>query len=143
MKSMSTLARPAELRESNEPIKRRQSKRGEVMQPQQPSRTRRNLFAESRSRRAIYAGLIFCVLAMLPLCWPMRRGAAQSAVLIPSSSNKPDPATLSLQTMNVDVLIDNQHARVRVLQIFDNHVSQPLEGKYLLALPPQASIADF
>jgi len=56
---------------------------------------------------------------------------------------KPDPATLSLQVMNVDVLIDNQHARVRVLQIFDNHVAQQLEGKYLFALPPQSSISDF
>ncbi len=45
--------------------------------------------------------------------------------------------------MNVDVLIDNQHARVKVLQIFDNHTSQILEGKYLFALPPAASIFDF
>src|SRR5882762_4858623 len=143
MKSMSTLARPAELRVSNDLIKRRQSERGEVMQPQQSNRTRRNLFAEFRSKRTIYAGLILCVLTLLPLCWPMRRGAAQSGVLIPTSGNKPDPATLSLQTMNVDILIDNQHARVRVLQIFDNHVSQALEGKYMFALPPAASVSDF
>jgi Ca-activated chloride channel family protein len=45
--------------------------------------------------------------------------------------------------MNVDVLIDNQHARVKVLQIFDHHTSQILEGKYLFALPPAASIFDF
>jgi Ca-activated chloride channel family protein len=45
--------------------------------------------------------------------------------------------------MNVDVLIDNQHARVKVLQIFDNHTSQVLEGKYLFALPAAASISDF
>jgi len=45
--------------------------------------------------------------------------------------------------MNVDVLIDNQHARVKVLQIFDNHTTQILEGKYLFALPPAASISDF
>jgi Ca-activated chloride channel family protein len=45
--------------------------------------------------------------------------------------------------MKVDVLIDNQHARVRVLQIFDSHVTQALEGKYLFALPPQASVSDF
>lgn len=69
--------------------------------------------------------------------------SAQSGVLIPSTSNKPDPNTLSLSVMNVDVLIDNQHARVKVLQIFDNHTSQILEGKYLFALPPAASIFDF
>ena len=45
--------------------------------------------------------------------------------------------------MKVDVKIDNQHAHVRVLQIFDNHAGQVLEGKYLFALPPQSSIADF
>ena len=45
--------------------------------------------------------------------------------------------------MNVDVLIDNQHARVKVMQIFDNHTAQILEGKYLFALPQTASIFDF
>jgi Ca-activated chloride channel family protein len=72
------------------------------------------------------------------------RSAAQSGALIPSSvKDQPDASILSLQVMNVDVLIDNQHARVRVLQIFDNHVAQVLEGKYLVALPPQAFINDF
>jgi Ca-activated chloride channel homolog len=71
------------------------------------------------------------------------RGSAQSGVLIPSTSDKPNSATLSLQVMKVDVLIDNQHARVRVLQIFDSHIAQALEGKYLFALPPQASVSDF
>jgi Ca-activated chloride channel family protein len=69
--------------------------------------------------------------------------AAQSGVLIPSPGGNPDSKTLSLNVMNVDVLIDNQHARVKVLQIFDNHTSQILEGKYLFALPPTASIFDF
>src|SRR5262249_38922862 len=45
--------------------------------------------------------------------------------------------------MKVDVLIDNQHARVKVLQIFDSHANQVLEGKYLFAVRPQSSIADF
>ena len=80
---------------------------------------------------------------LLPFCVSYRDGSAQSGVLIPSTSSKPDPATLSLQVMNVDVLIDNQHARVRVMQIFDSHSSQILEGKYLFALPQTASIFDF
>lgn len=87
---------------------------------------------------------VFIGLSILTsLCWALRHGAAQSGVLIPSTSSKPDAATLSLQVMNVDVLIDNQHARVRVLQIFDSHIAQQLEGKYLFALPPPASISDF
>src|SRR5215471_5095 len=38
----------------------------------------------------------------------------QSGVLIPSSTERPDPAVLSLDEMSVNVLIDNQYARVRV-----------------------------
>ena len=87
--------------------------------------------------------LLMVLALLLPLCVIYRDGSAQSGVLIPSTSSKPDPATLSLQVMNVDVLIDNQHARVRVMQIFDSHSSQILEGKYLFALPQTASIFDF
>ena len=87
--------------------------------------------------------LLIVVALLLPLAFSYRHSSAQSGVLIPSTSNKPDPNTLSLQVMNVDVLIDNQHARVKVLQIFDNHSAQVLEGKYLFALPQTASIFDF
>src|SRR5882762_8789428 len=83
------------------------------------------------------------ILVLTPLFWSLHHTSAQSGVLIPSTSDKPNPATLSLQSMKVDVLIDNQHARVRVLQIFNSHVTQALEGKYLFALPPQASVSDF
>ncbi|HXM36920.1 MAG TPA: VIT and VWA domain-containing protein [Pyrinomonadaceae bacterium] len=94
-------------------------------------------------RRATWLRILICLSLLLSLGWSLRHGAAQSGVLIPSTGTKPDAATLSLQVMNVDVLIDNQHARVRVLQIFDSHVPQQLEGKYVFALPPQASISDF
>ncbi len=69
--------------------------------------------------------------------------AAQSGVLIPTSEGKPNPKVLSLQLMNVDVLIDNQHARIKIIQIFDNHTAEIMEGKYLFALPPASSIFDF
>ncbi|OLE55474.1 MAG: hypothetical protein AUG51_03170 [Acidobacteria bacterium 13_1_20CM_3_53_8] len=93
--------------------------------------------------RAVGLRMLVCLLLILPLCWSARHGSAQSGVLIPSTGTKPDPRVLSLEVMNVDVTIDNQHARVRVLQIFDSHVSQILEGKYLFALPPEASVSDF
>jgi Ca-activated chloride channel family protein len=96
-----------------------------------------------RTPRTNYFRVFAFILVLLPLFWTLRHTSAQSGVLIPSSSDKPNPATLSLQSMKVDVLIDNQHARVRVLQIFDSHVTQALEGKYLFALPPQASVSDF
>jgi Ca-activated chloride channel family protein len=88
--------------------------------------------------------LIAVCLVAISICLPAPRATAQSGALIPVSvKNEPDSSILSLQVMKVDVAIDNQHARVKVLQIFDSHVGQVLEGKYLFALPPQSSIADF
>src|SRR5215468_1164002 len=75
---------------------------------------------------------------------PAAHGHAQSGALIPTTlKNEADASILSLQVMKVDVTIDNQHARVKVLQIFDSHTDQVLEGKYLFALPSQSSLADF
>jgi Ca-activated chloride channel homolog len=69
---------------------------------------------------------------------------AQSGVLIPSSiKDKPDEKILALQRMDVDILIDNNHANVKIRQIFDNKTDQTLEGKYLFALPNTSSIFDF
>lgn len=92
--------------------------------------------------------LIVCVVAGISIAFaallPVNYTNAQSGALIPVSvKNEPDSSILSLQVMKVDVVIDNQHAWVKVLQIFDSHTSQILEGKYLFALPPQSSIADF
>jgi Ca-activated chloride channel family protein len=88
-------------------------------------------------------GALLTVAMMLLIALPLAPGRAQSGALIPSSKDKPDASILSLQVMNVDVFIDNQHATVRVLQIYDNHTAQTLEGKYLFALPPLASVSDF
>jgi Ca-activated chloride channel homolog len=68
---------------------------------------------------------------------------AQSGVLIPSSTEKPDPNVLSLDEMSVNVQIDNQYARVRVVQIFGNHTNQAQEGKYIFLIPTTAAISDF
>jgi Ca-activated chloride channel family protein len=68
---------------------------------------------------------------------------AQSGVLIPSSTEKPDPAVLSLDEMTVNVLIDNQYARVRVTQIFGNRTERVQEGRYVFLVPTTASVSDF
>ncbi len=97
-------------------------------------------------RHSKLIALCLLVFGSLPLslCIPVIRSRAQSGALIPTSiKNEPDSSILSLQVMKVDVVIDNQHARVKVLQIFDSHRGEVLEGKYLFALPPQSSIADF
>ena len=68
---------------------------------------------------------------------------AQSGVLIAAGDDKPNEKRLSLAAMNVDVLIDNQFATVRVVQIFENHTAETLEGKYIFALPQAGSVSDF
>lgn len=68
---------------------------------------------------------------------------AQSGVLIPSSTEKPNPAVLSLDEMTVNVLIDNQYARVRVVQIFGNRTDRIQEGRYVFLIPTTASVSDF
>ena len=120
---------------------RRDAGPGSTGQANQPLRSGRA--ACPRSSRATGLRVFISLALMTSLGWSLRQSSAQSGVLIPSTSTKPDPATLALQLMNVDILIDNQHARVRVLQIFDSHVAQQLEGKYLFALPSRASISDF
>ena len=91
---------------------------------------------------AVNFSLYFCAVA-LNLFLAVVLVSAQSGVLIPTSEGKPNPKVLSLQVMNVDILIDNQHARVKIMQIFDNHTAETMEGKYLFALPPTSSIFDF
>lgn len=76
-------------------------------------------------------------------CLPFYFASAQSGVLIPLPSEKPDAKVLSLAVMNVEITIDNQHATVKVLQIFDNHTANTLEGKYVFALPSESLISDF
>lgn len=109
-------------------------------------RRAKTLYKKTERRKSIPAAtllLLPVLLLILATGLPFHPGRAQSGALIPSTKEKPDASILSLQVMNVDVRIDNQHATVRVLQIYDNHTSQTLEGKYLFALPPGASVADF
>lgn len=94
----------------------------------------------------ISAFLLF-IFAFLLL--PFYLASAQSGVLVPNNpatpnaESKPNPKVLSLAVMNVEITIDNQHATVKLTQIFDNHTSGVLEGKYIFALPMKSSISDF
>ncbi|MEP7337344.1 MAG: VIT domain-containing protein, partial [Acidobacteriota bacterium] len=98
--------------------------------------------SQQRKFTAFYIALSLMLAVALSL--PAAGSRAQSGALIPTTlKNEADASILSLQVMKVDVTIDNQQAHVHVLQIFDSHVSQVLEGKYLFAPPPQSSIADF
>ncbi|HYP28447.1 MAG TPA: VIT domain-containing protein, partial [Blastocatellia bacterium] len=68
---------------------------------------------------------------------------AQSGVLMPTRTGRPDPAILALDEMSVHVVIDNQFARVRVTQIFGNRSDTVQEGRYVFLIPTTASISDF
>lgn len=113
--------------------------------------------AETRRRRVIKIGfqpfrnslkkqfkssLRLCV-AAVQIFLIINLAVAQSGVLLPLPSAKPDSKVLSLAVMNVEILIDNQHATVKLMQIFDNHTASRLEGKYVFALPKSSLISDF
>ncbi|HKA22428.1 MAG TPA: VIT domain-containing protein [Blastocatellia bacterium] len=89
-----------------------------------------------------HVALMIAITFALALCAPAT-ARAQSGVLIPSSTEKPDPAVLSLDEMTVNVLIDNQYARVKVVQIFGNRTERVQEGRYVFLIPTTASISDF
>ena len=83
--------------------------------------------------------ILFC-----SLLTPVVTAWGDAGVLIPSSdTDKPDPAKLSLQDMQVSILVDNQHATVSVRQIFASHVGGVLEGQYLFGINPEALVSDF
>ncbi|MBI4911164.1 MAG: hypothetical protein HY823_00355 [Acidobacteria bacterium] len=68
---------------------------------------------------------------------------AQSGLLVPTSTGRPDPAVLSLREMAVELGIARGYARVQVRQVFENHTSSVQEGTYRFALPPSAAVGDF
>ncbi|MDQ6788338.1 MAG: VIT and VWA domain-containing protein [Acidobacteriota bacterium] len=96
-----------------------------------------------KSKNYLCLPLFICGLISSFLVLPFYFVKAQSGVLIPLPSEKPDAKILSLSVMNVEITIDNQHATVKIVQIFDNHAARNLEGKYVFALPQTSSISDF
>ncbi len=78
--------------------------------------------------------------ALLLATLPARPDAG---TLIPRDKDAPDPAILSLSEMSVDILIDNGDARIRIVQIFQNHTKNVEEGTYRFSLPTAATVSDF
>ncbi len=83
------------------------------------------------------------ILAIFLLIFAAVGTRSQSGVLIPLPKNIPDEKMLSIQKTDVQICIDNQTAKVKIMQIYENHTSQILEGKFVFALPESASVADF
>ena len=82
------------------------------------------------------------IACLLLLCLPAAL-CADGGVLIPRDKAQPDPAILSLEEMEITVVIDNGDARVFVKQIFANHTAAIEEGNYIFALPTLATVSDF
>ena len=95
-----------------------------------------------KSQKRLILGFIFAF-CLFTFAFQIYFAHAQSGVLLPVSTSKTEIEPLEIQTMNVSVLIDNQHATVKIVQIFDNQTDETLEGKYLFALPTNSSIFDF
>ena len=68
---------------------------------------------------------------------------ADAGVLLPNGKTQPDAQILSLDEMDINIIVDNGDARVFVRQIFANHTNRIEEGNYIFALPTRASISDF
>lgn len=87
--------------------------------------------------------LFLLVPALMVLLFVTVTSYGQAGVLIPTDTGSPDAGRLSLSEMTVQVNINNQFARVRVLQIYTNHTERILEGKYAFLIPTSAAISDF
>lgn len=81
--------------------------------------------------------VLFCT------AWCATAVLGDSGVIIASGKSAPDSSVLSIETMNVQIRIDNGHATVALKEVFHNHKNISLEGVYSLALPGNAAVSDF
>lgn len=80
--------------------------------------------------------LLLLLLAGLP-------ARAQTGLLVPTSTGRPDPRVLSLREMTVDVGIARGTARVNMRQVFENHTGEVQEGTWRFRLSPSGAVGDF
>ncbi len=69
--------------------------------------------------------------------------SAQTGLLVPTSTGRPDPRVLSLREMTVDVGVSRGYARVNVKQVFENHTGEVQEGTWRFRLSPSGAVGDF
>jgi Ca-activated chloride channel family protein len=100
----------------------------------------RALLARARARQLRCPRLSRLALASLLLAGTLR---AQTGMLVPTSSGRPDPAVLSLREMAVDVGLARGYARVNVRQVFENHTGAIQEGTWRFRLPESGAVGDF
>jgi Ca-activated chloride channel family protein len=69
--------------------------------------------------------------------------AAQTGLLVPTSTGHPDEAVLALREMKVEAGISRGYARVNVVQVFENRTGEIQEGTWRFQLPPSGAVGDF
>lgn len=85
--------------------------------------------------RLIRHGLLATALLLtLPATW-----ASAAGLLVPTGSNR----SLSIDSQQVAVRIDNGIAVTTVTQVFKNDAPQPLEALYTFPVPREASVSNF
>lgn len=82
-------------------------------------------------------------LALVLLVLPALGATAQTGLLVPTSTGRPDPKVLSLREMSIDVGVARGYARVNIRQVFENHTGAIQEGTWRFALPPSGAVGDF
>lgn len=68
---------------------------------------------------------------------------ADTGVIVPNDQQSPDASILSIESMDVHIIIDNGHATVSLKEVFRNRTAKTLEGTYSLALPGGAAVSNF
>src|SRR5262245_41648660 len=93
-----------------------------------------------RNRTLWMSWAALVAMALIPAGW----SSADTGVLIPwSVSTEPDDSVLALRTMDVRVVVEDQHAQVSIDQVFENLTGNNIEGKYVLPLGERATLSSF
>ncbi len=67
----------------------------------------------------------------------------EAGVIIPGGYSYPNKTVLETSEMRVDVEIVNNHANVKIMQIYHNKRNFQMEGEYLFTMPDHAMISNF
>lgn len=68
---------------------------------------------------------------------------ADAGVLIATNAPAGSNELLSIKRMSLDISIRNNHATVRLVQVFENHTRADLEGRYIFRVPDEAMVSKF
>ena len=81
---------------------------------------------------------LLCLLLAIPC------SAAAEPLLVPLDETPPSGTpNLTIQQQDVEIVVTDEHATTRVVQVLRNHSGRTLEGSYLFPLPQGGAVSDF